>query len=103
MAHMVPNSIAEVITALDAIIDRAWNERDRIGYFAALYRRVTRSVGDGITSGRFQDGPLLEKLDVVFARRFLDALLTYQSGGVPSKTWQVEFEACANPKPRILQ
>lgn len=100
---MTPNSIAEVITALDTIIDRAWNERDRIGYFAALYRRVTRSVGNGITSGRFQDGPLLEKLDVIFARRFLDALLTYQSGGVPSKSWKVAFQACANSQPLIIQ
>lgn len=100
---MEPNSIDEVIGALDAIIDRARTERDRIGYFAALYRRVTRSVRDGITSGRFQNAPLLEKLDVVFARRFLDALFAHQNGGEPSKSWQVAFQACANAQPLIVQ
>lgn len=100
---MNPDSIDEVIIALDAIIDRAWTERDRIGYFAALYRRVTRSVRDGITSGRFQNPPLLEKLDVIFARRFLDALPAHQNGGEPSKSWQIAFQACADTDPLILQ
>ena len=67
-------TIDDVVAALDAIIQRAWDEQSRLGYFAALYRRVTRAVRDGIAKGQFSDGPLMEKLDVVFASRYLDAL-----------------------------
>ncbi|MSV32951.1 MAG: hypothetical protein EXQ57_10585 [Bryobacterales bacterium] len=35
------NSIDEVIDALTVIIERAKTERSRLGYFPALYRRVT--------------------------------------------------------------
>ena len=77
---MPVNTIDEVIAALDAIIQRAWEEHSRIGYFAALYRRVTRAVSDGISQNQFSDGPLMERLDVVFASRYLDALAAYQAG-----------------------
>lgn len=97
------DTISEVIAALDAIIENARAGQNRIGYFAALYRRVTRSIGDGIAQGRFQNGPLLEKLDVVFARRYLDALSTFQSGGIPTRSWNVALQACADAGPLILQ
>jgi hypothetical protein len=96
-------TIDDVIGALDAIVDRAWNERSRIGYFAALYQRVTRSVQDGVAAGRFQNGPLLERLDVVFANRYLDALRLFQSAQRPSRSWVVAFEAAGNPLPLVLQ
>ena len=97
------NTIDEVIAALDAIIQRAWDERNRIGYFAALYRRVTRAVKHGIANNQFSDGPRLEKLDVVFASRYLDALAAYQAGEKPSHCWKIAFEACADESRLILQ
>src|SRR3974390_2403927 len=71
---MPVNTIAEVIAALDGIIQRAWEERSCLGYFAALYRRVTRAVKEGIANNQFSDGPRMEKLDVIFASRYLDAM-----------------------------
>jgi Family of unknown function (DUF5995) len=97
------NTIDDVIAALDAIIQHAWDDRSRLGYFAALYRRVTRAVRDGIAKGQFSDGPLMEKLDVVFASRYLDALAAYQSGGKPSRCWKVAFDACTDDSRLILQ
>ena len=38
---MPPQTIDEVLTELDQIILRARNERDRLGFFATLYRNVT--------------------------------------------------------------
>jgi hypothetical protein len=100
---MAVNTIDDVVEALDAIIQRAWDEKSRMGYFAALYRRVTLAVRDGVSSGRFQNDPLMEQLDVVFASRYLDALTAYQSGGTPSRCWKLAFEACSDDNRLILQ
>ena len=100
---MKAETIDDVIAALDAIIEQAWQKQSRIGYFAALYRRVTRAVRDGIAAGEFQNGPLLQQLDVTFASRYLDALTAFQSGGMPTRSWRVAFEGCEKPQPLILQ
>ena len=100
---MPANTIDEVVAALDSIIQRAWDEQSRMGYFAALYRRVTIAVRDGLKGGAFQNGPLMEQLDVVFASRYLDALSAYQSGGSPSRSWRLAFEACSHDNCLILQ
>jgi len=100
---MAVNTIDDVVGALDSIIQRAWDEKSRMGYFAALYRRVTLAVRDGVSSGRFHNGPLMERLDVVFASRYLDALAAYQSGGTPSRSWKLAFVACSDDSRLILQ
>ncbi len=96
-------TIDDVIGALDGIIDRAWRERSRGGYFAAMYRKVTRAVKDGIAAGRFENGPLLEQLDVVFANRYFEALERSDAGGRPSQSWSVAFEAARDAAPLVLQ
>jgi hypothetical protein len=100
---MGAQTIGDVITALDAIVQQAWEDESRLGYFAALYRRVTCAVRDGIAAGSFQNGPLMEWLDVVFASRYLDALATFQSGGRASRSWMIAFEGCGDADLLILQ
>ena len=100
---MALNTIDEVIVALDAIIQRAWDEKSRMGYFAALYRRVTLAVRDGLSRGRFQNGPLMERLDVAFASRYIDAVTAHQVGGKPSRSWKLAFSACGDDSRLILQ
>ena len=100
---MSAKTIDEVIAALDAIIQRAWDERSRMGYFAALYRRVTRAVKGGIASNQFSDGPRMEKLDVIFASRYLDAYDSYHAHGPTSRCWKVAFDACGDDSHLILQ
>jgi hypothetical protein len=97
------NTIDDVLSAMDGIIQRAWDENYRLGYFAALYRRVTRAVRNGVSNGSFQNGPLMERLDVVFASRYLDALAAYQSGTKLSRGWKVAFDACNDDSRLILQ
>jgi hypothetical protein len=100
---MPVQTIDDVISALDEIVQQSYDEASRLGYFAALYRRVTCAVRDGIAQGSFDNGPLMEQLDVVFASRYLDALESYQTGGSPSRSWVVAFQGCDDADLLILQ
>jgi Family of unknown function (DUF5995) len=97
------DSIDDVIRALDGIIDWAWDQKSRNGYFAALYRRVTRGVKDGIAQGRFQNGPRMERLDVSFANRYLHAFEQFRAGQEPTSSWQVAFQAATRWYPIVVQ
>jgi hypothetical protein len=100
---MAAETIDDVIRALDGIIDWAWNEKSRLGYFAALYRRVTQAVKDGIAGGKFQNGPLMELLDVNFAGRYLDAFAQFHAGQDPTLSWQIAFRAASWWHPIVVQ
>ncbi|MGH7619520.1 MAG: DUF5995 family protein [Gemmatimonadaceae bacterium] len=103
-ARFVPaTSIDEVIARLDAIVDRATIERDRLGFFAVLYRTVTAAVKKGIAEGRFEDGPRMERLDVVFANRYLEAFDAHRAGGIPTQAWRVAFAAGTSRRAVIMQ
>jgi hypothetical protein len=96
-------SIDEVVSRLDAAIARSRRENSRLDFFACLYRSVTVRVGEGIVAGRFQDGPRMERLDVVFANRYLAALEAYQAGRRPTRSWAVTFDAARGGSLLILQ
>jgi hypothetical protein len=100
---MAVTTIDEVLAALTGIIDNARANASRVGYFAALYRRVTQSVKDGIAAGRFQNGALVEQLDVVFANRYLDALAQFQNRQRPTRSWAVAFRTTGDALPLIVQ
>lgn len=100
---MAVTTIDEVLAALNATIDDARRDASRIGYFAALYRRVTQSIKDGVAAGRFQNGPLVEQLDVLFANRYFDALTRFRSGQQATLSWMVACKAARDPLPLIVQ
>jgi len=100
---MSAHSIDEVIVRLDEVIARARRERSRLGFFATLYRNVTIKVKEGIRDGFFEDGPRMERLDVTFASRYLDALEAHRRGEPASACWKVSFEAAEAWRPIILQ
>src|ERR1700690_2996827 len=87
------NSIDDVIEQLRGVVVRSRHERDRLGIFAALYRRVTQKVKEGIDSGRFEHGAGMERLVVVFANRYFEALRLFRLDHRPPKCWLVSFEA----------
>ena len=99
----VPTTVQEVLGALDRVIARAVDEGSRAGYFAAIYRKVTAKVAEGIGSGFFDDAERMQRLDVTFANRYLAALSTYQAGGTPTKSWAMTFAATKASRPIILQ
>ncbi|WP_224361094.1 DUF5995 family protein [Hyalangium versicolor] len=100
---MQAKSIEEVISQLEVIIEECISNRSRLGYFAALYNRVTQSVREGIRQGEFLDGPRMERLDVMFANRYLTAYSQYKAGELPSRSWLKAFEAAGNPDLVVLQ
>lgn len=99
----VATTIDEVIQQLDDIITRSIREQSRLGFFAALYRKVTVKVKEGIAEGRFEDGPRMERLDVTFASRYLEAMNQFRLGQRPSLCWLASFKAAASQRPIILQ
>lgn len=85
-------TIEEVIQFLDEVIEIAKQEEKGIGMFASLYREVTLKIKEGIVKGNFQDGARMEKLDVIFANRYLRAYFLYQTGQKPSSCWEFAFQ-----------
>jgi glucose/arabinose dehydrogenase len=100
---MPASTIEEVITQLDEIIARSRREKSRVGFFAALYRQVTMNVKEGIASDRFEDGARMERLDVIFANRYLEALQHFRAGTPTGKCWQAAFQAAPSWRLLILQ
>jgi hypothetical protein len=96
-------SIDDVIAQLSAVIDWSVSAGSRTGYFAALYRAVTREVREGIREGRFDDPERMERFDVVFANRYLDALALHLRGERPGRCWAFAFAALEEYWPIVLQ
>lgn len=101
---MPPRTIDEVIARLNEIIDDALRTQHRIGYFASLYERVTTNVRRALVAGDvFRDNPRMERLDVVFADRFLAAWDAHAAGGEPTASWRVAFSRLEDPGPLVVQ
>ncbi len=97
------HTIDQVITHLDAIILKSQDDNNPLGYFAALYRKVTIKVKEGIANNRFDNGPRMERLDVIFASRYLDAYYAYQKQEPITQSWQEAFNLSTNYWPIVLQ
>jgi hypothetical protein len=96
-------SIDDIIAQLDRVIERCSRERSKLGYFAMLYRDTTDQVRQAIAAGRFEDGRLMERFDVIFARRYLEAIERYWRGEKPTQSWYTAFQAARTYPPTILQ
>lgn len=97
------NTIEEVLIRMDHIVAECKSNSSRIGYFAVLYRQVTLRVRDGILAGEFEDNLRMEVLDVLFAKRFIDAYELWKAGKKPTESWRLAFEASKNSSLLALQ
>ncbi|MBI4817587.1 MAG: hypothetical protein HY791_15100 [Deltaproteobacteria bacterium] len=98
-------TIDDVVSTLRRVADSAMSSESRIGYFAALYLRMTLGVREK-TKGRsyFADPARMEQLDVNFANYYFRALRNYLvSGGRVAAAWRIGFDFCASSKLTILQ
>src|SRR5262245_43349933 len=100
---MPVETIADVVEALDAVIARAVEERSRLGYFAAVYRKVTAKIAEGVATDFFDHGPRMERFDVAFAGRYLAALEGHRARAPVTKCWEAAFGAAETTRPVILQ
>lgn len=102
---MPAQTIDEVIFRLEQIISDAITTDNRAGYFAALYHKVTCRVKEGIATGEFQNGPRMERLDVVFANRYIAAYdqWTAKNKAAVSLSWQMAFSQLQQRSVLVLQ
>jgi hypothetical protein len=100
------STLDAVVSALDAVIEWSIAASSRLGYFAALYKRITIAVGTAVKNGAFQDGPRMERFDAAFAGRYFDALNGHfhpDQFPRPTRSWQRTFDAADRREPIILQ
>ncbi len=96
-------NLNSVIEQMDKILDWAVTVGSRLGFFPALYRKVTLKVRDGIPIGAFEDGDRMERLVVVFANRYFAAFEQYHTGQITTRSWQIAFDAAKDSRYLILQ
>lgn len=96
-------TIDEVISILENIILTEIAENSNLAFFPILYKKVTQRIKEGIAQKEFDDNPRMERLDVIFANRYLEAYFTYKEGQQPSLSWENAFLAAKNQKLLILQ
>lgn len=95
-------TIEEVLEKLDEIIIRSKEDKSPLGYFACTYRATTEQVLRNIRLKKFEDNPRMERMDVHFALRYIDAWEAYQKGKKCTNSWYLAFEASQNDKLLIL-
>ena len=104
---MQAQTIEGVIRDLEQIIANAEKEESRLGYFAALYLAVTKSVKREVDKGPgksvFQDVKRMERLDVIFANRYLDAFSKFKKGEMTTRSWEVALKGASYFSPIVLQ
>lgn len=90
-----PGTIGDVIELMTSI-DNALPESDGVKWFNQLYLVVTRKV-DSEPTDAWQDSAWLERLDVVFAGLYFDALRATIATGClhhcPPQSWEALFES----------
>lgn len=98
----LPTNIDEVIAHLDAIITTETAAKSTLAFFPVLYKKVTERIKLGIQNKEFENNPRMERLDVIFASRYIEAYEQFKAGQKPTESWQVAFDA-AQKKIIIMQ
>lgn len=99
----IHRSIDKVLSEMDDLINLSIRKKSKLGYFTVLYRNVTAEVKRKIEVGFFDDNERMEKLVVVFASRYLDAVRQYNCGEKPSKCWRFAFNESKKDSRIIVQ
>ncbi len=100
---MSATTIDGVIDQLEDIIDSCIRTESRLGYFAALYKRMTLAVKAAVARGAFQDAARIEALDVMFANRYLATREQYFAGESPGVSWLQAYDAAGSDRHIVLQ
>lgn len=100
---VLPTTIDEVIAHLDGIVQACEARGSRMGYFPAMYNRVTRRVRERMLAGSFEDNERMDRFDVIFANRYLEAYYNYAEHKPCSESWKLTFEAAKKWNPMVIQ
>ena len=88
----VANTIDEVLGQLDAVIAESTRENSPASIFAYVYRRTTAQIKQAIQDKEFNDNEGMEKFDVHFANKYLEAYYQFKENKPCSAPWAVAFE-----------
>jgi hypothetical protein len=97
MSTTLPSTIAEVIKKLDLIIQETIEANNYLGIFAYVYQRTTAKIQAAILEKRFEDNVRMEKFDVIFANRYIDAYENFKLQRPISKSWKSAFKVKDQP------
>ena len=75
---MQAHTIEQVIALLRAIIETEIAENSKLAFFPILYKKVTEAVKEVMDKKEFENNERMEKLDVVFANRYLQAYTQFK-------------------------
>jgi hypothetical protein len=101
-----PATLDDALRGIDQVVDWAIKTDSHIGYFAALYKRITLAIREAVNNGEFNDGARIDRLGVVFSQRYFNSLNAYfypdeyQGLTLP---WEVSFVGAQNNTATILQ
>jgi hypothetical protein len=93
----------DVLAEMDAVVESCIRRGSRAGYFAALYRAVTRTVQARAAAGEFEDPEQMRAFVGAFARRYLDAFDAWSGGRATTEAWAAAFAAAQRWRPMVLQ
>ncbi|MEO6916825.1 MAG: DUF5995 family protein [Chitinophagaceae bacterium] len=99
---MKAKNIDELIVMLEQIMETSIAKKSRVGFFAALYHTVTCRVKQGILNNEFEDNARMERLDVTFANRYLEAVSNYEDNKVPTSSWDIAFQSSKKSRYLLL-
>lgn len=75
----------------------------RIGYFAAVYERVTIEVDKNIDLKTFNYNDQMMRFDVIFAEYYLMAFESYMRGEPVSEVWKIAFDKTKDDRLSVIQ
>jgi hypothetical protein len=90
---------------LQTLIDWAKGAEHRVGYFAAVYKRVTLALKQAAADGAFEDADRMSELAGIFATRYLMAVNAFFHPGefTLSDAWRASFDQFDNAEAVIVQ
>jgi len=97
-----PRTIDDVLAQLDLIIAESLEKNDRACLFAYLYRHTTAQIKRAIEQKAFEDNGRMERFDIHFASKYLEAYTSYKEKIACAGAWKMAFDA-GNSQLTILQ
>jgi hypothetical protein len=86
-------TVTEVVDIME-MLDRELSDADGLWWFNRLYLRVTLAVRSAVTTSTFRDPAFLERLDVVFANLYFDAVAAGDTDPLAAPSaWRPLFES----------
>lgn len=96
----------EATASLDRVLEWSYDACSRVGYFAALYKRINLAIEEAAENGSFADAERMQRLDVAFANRYFDAMNGYfHRDHFPRSThsWRITFDRAEQDEPILTQ